>query len=399
MNLYDFRKPQIKSKMSLPQSGLEMLAYVSEKMGKGISKFPQLTALNEAEIVTQFEAKAGADFEAQALTGTGFGSGEGLISNIVLPPVYRDVNGGAFIGAGVQFLNNFSGVASFTSLSGMGDFVPAVCGTATTNDITGTTKTAVVVPYRYIAYLDACRSLLQQSRNAGELVAIFSAALENRKRLLSDRLCVDAVLTNPNVEAIDASLVTITNGKILQLCNDTVLNVSQYSNNVAIMCNYTGFSRLINERDSQGRPINMANYGFNYDAINLNGNIRDNKAVGYFNGTPVFIVPNKALGNSYKISASGVVLSTPPVAANPKITNSAVVTYDVPTAGNAKTVFIVGDMSDLGLVAGSTNEDVIYNSDTSKDWTSFANDDFRIGMATGMGAGVIATEAIKYFAI
>ena len=219
-------------------------------------------------------------------------------------------------------------------------------------------------------------------------------ALENKKLVLADRLCADAVLANPNAVAIDPATITSAFGKIFEVLNSMILDVNNYRERPVIYCNSNGFQKMINERNSQGNPINQSNAGFNFDA-DWHKAIRENRPVGYFNGIEIWVVSNKAIGNNYSTNASGVIQVSPNGTIGNNIVNAQTTSY---VAGN-KTAFIVANPADIGLIAGSNDQDTVYNSNDARDWTSFSTDDFKIGMLTSIGAGAIAPQTMRYFAV
>jgi hypothetical protein len=328
------------------------------------------------------------EFQAKALTVANSG---GLIPTAVNPLLNIIETAGVFLKSGVQFRNGVAGNQVFSTMLDLGDYAPQYLNTNNSNDISSGITSVSISADRYTAYVPLANQLLAKAQNPGELIGATEAQLENKKLLLMDRLITNKILTNPNVIAVDPASVTSTQGKIFEVLNRETAKISSVNAGVPnIYTSTSGFSQMLNERDSQGRPLETANTGFNGKLFEVKDWYQaqlEGRPVGTFNGIPVYILNNKVIGSTYSTNATGKVAFT---------TGGGALDFPIFTAGT-KTLFIIAVPSLIGALAGNSEFDTI--KVINNDLQSFQNDTYTIAGATTMGADVILPKAITYYAV
>lgn len=391
MNLYDFnesnsQKTTTMTKTNFNEKRASRLFGTIERAYE--AKSLDLPDYLQGAVQLSDTEKSFKEVEAKAMSTTA-GNGIGFISTISQAPVYLDIKGGTFLASGIQFKDDVRGNAIFNGITNIGKFklTPAT-GTNITNDITNNSvlsKTISAFPYS--AMIENTNRLLSNAANAGELLATFEMALQEKKLVLSDDVMVDTIFDPASgVAPFDLTPIATTPGKISLALAQMIAPVSRLGAPV-ITTSVFGFTSLMNERNTQGDYI-QKNGGFIVEPVkDWYGAMSTSKPVGYFSGFPIYIA--QTIDTQYDVNTTGVIGSV-------KITTPGNPSAQVDTvyAAGTKTPFFVYVPRAVGFMAGAKEFDII--RDFSDDRVSFLTDNLLLGARTQAAGVVIVPKACTY---
>ena len=235
--------------------------------------------------------------------------------------------------------------------------------------------------------IDNTNRLLSNAANAGELLATFEMALQEKKLVLSDDIMTDTIFDPASgVAPFDLTTITAPAGIISLALAKMIAPISRLGAPVITTSVY-GFTSLMNERNTQGDYI-QKNGGYTVEPVkDWYGAMTTNKPVGYFSGFPIYIA--QTLDTQYDVNTTGVIGSV-------KITTPGNPSSQVDTVYSAgtKTPFFVYVPRAVGFMAGAKEFDII--RDFSNDRLAFLTDNLLIGARTQAAGVVIVPKACSY---
>lgn len=354
-----------------PQFARQALATINKTLtDHGLPKYA--TKVSMSEIKAQYDK----DVElttAQALTGADATTGQGLINVNVDPRLrYLMPAGGVLMSnPAVEYRTNVNGSTVFSGLQTDDEFVEVECGVDNLPDAPNTTAPITVATKAYHMKLEACKTLLAQVTNPGQLIRQLEGYVNAKKVLLGDKIGVDAVLDAAIAGTISG--VNVTNlegdrGSIHQGALSMLGNMLDYGRGVNYFVNGAGFTKWVQESGKDGAYLTKKGM----DLLARDGVTTPQAGLaGYFMGGRVYILPS--IKSTYTTDANGTITAS--------------------TGGNS-TVMIAAVDKSIALIKGLAQFDEVRAF--PQDYQKWAEDEYVIGARTQMGGGIILPEGVQY---